>query len=45
MTICRGVIEGELYFSTLDRAPYAHDASIFEIDPWEWSCHGPRTTW
>ncbi len=29
----RDVIEGELYFSTLDRAPYAHDASIFEIDP------------
>jgi FAD/FMN-containing dehydrogenase/Fe-S oxidoreductase len=29
----RGVVEGELYFEPLDRAPYAHDASIHEIDP------------
>jgi FAD/FMN-containing dehydrogenase len=29
----RDVVEGELYFSTLDRAPYAHDASLYEIDP------------
>jgi FAD/FMN-containing dehydrogenase/Fe-S oxidoreductase len=29
----RDVIEGELYFSPLDRAPYAHDASLYEIDP------------
>jgi FAD/FMN-containing dehydrogenase/Fe-S oxidoreductase len=29
----RGLIEGELYFAPLDRAPYAHDASLYEIDP------------
>ena len=29
----RGAIEGELYFKPLDRAPYAHDASLYEIDP------------
>ena len=29
----RGVVEGELYFEPLDRAPYAHDASLYEIDP------------
>ena len=29
----RDVIEGELYFRALDRAPYAHDASLYEIDP------------
>jgi FAD/FMN-containing dehydrogenase/Fe-S oxidoreductase len=29
----RGVIDGELYFEPLDRAPYAHDASLYEIDP------------
>jgi FAD/FMN-containing dehydrogenase/Fe-S oxidoreductase len=29
----RGSIEGELYFEPLDRAPYAHDASLYEIDP------------
>ncbi len=29
----RGVVEGELYFEPLDRAPYAHDASLHEIDP------------
>jgi FAD/FMN-containing dehydrogenase/Fe-S oxidoreductase len=29
----RGLIEGELYFEPLDRAPYAHDASLYEIDP------------
>ncbi len=29
----RDVIEGELYFRPLDRAPYAHDASLYEIDP------------
>jgi FAD/FMN-containing dehydrogenase/Fe-S oxidoreductase len=29
----RGIIEGELYFEPLDRAPHAHDASIYEIDP------------
>jgi len=29
----RGAIEGELYFEPLDRAPYAHDASLYEIDP------------
>src|SRR5579885_832207 len=26
-------MEGELYFAPLERAPYAHDASIYEIDP------------
>src|SRR5262249_54440310 len=29
----RGIIDGELYFEPLDRAPYAHDASLYEIDP------------
>jgi FAD/FMN-containing dehydrogenase/Fe-S oxidoreductase len=29
----RGVIEGELFFEPLDRAPFAHDASLYEIDP------------
>jgi FAD/FMN-containing dehydrogenase/Fe-S oxidoreductase len=29
----RGVIEGELLFEPIERAPYAHDASLFEIDP------------
>lgn len=29
----RGVIEGELLFKPLERANYAHDASIYEIDP------------
>jgi FAD/FMN-containing dehydrogenase len=29
----RGTVEGELYFEPLDRAPYAHDASLYEIDP------------
>ena len=29
----RGIVEGELYFEPLDRAPYAIDASLYEIDP------------
>ena len=29
----RGVVLGDLYFEPLDRAPYAHDASLYEIDP------------
>ena len=29
----RGLVDGELYFEPLDRAPYAHDASLYEIDP------------
>ena len=29
----RDLIDGELYFEPLDRAPYAHDASLYEIDP------------
>ena len=29
----RGTIEGELLFEPLERAPYAHDASLYEIDP------------
>ncbi|WZO98101.1 FAD-linked oxidase C-terminal domain-containing protein [Isosphaeraceae bacterium EP7] len=29
----RGLIAGELRFEAIGRAPYAHDASIFEIDP------------
>jgi FAD/FMN-containing dehydrogenase/Fe-S oxidoreductase len=29
----RGAVDGELYFEPLDRAPYAHDASLYEIDP------------
>jgi FAD/FMN-containing dehydrogenase len=29
----RDVVAGELYFEALDRAPYAHDASLYEIDP------------
>lgn len=29
----RGLIEGELLFETIDRAPYALDASLYEIDP------------
>ncbi len=29
----RGVVQGDLFFEPLDRAPYAHDASLYEIDP------------
>ena len=29
----RGIVAGELYFEPLDRAPFAHDASLYEIDP------------
>jgi FAD/FMN-containing dehydrogenase/Fe-S oxidoreductase len=29
----RGIVLGELYFEPLDRMPYAHDASLYEIDP------------
>jgi FAD/FMN-containing dehydrogenase/Fe-S oxidoreductase len=29
----RGVIEGELLFEPIERAPYAIDASLYEIDP------------
>jgi FAD/FMN-containing dehydrogenase/Fe-S oxidoreductase len=29
----RGVVSGDLNFEPLDRAPYAHDASLYEIDP------------
>src|SRR5262249_27706206 len=29
----RGMVAGELHFEPLDRAPYAHDASLYEIDP------------
>ncbi len=29
----RDVIDGELHFQPLDRAPYAHDASLYEMDP------------
>jgi FAD/FMN-containing dehydrogenase/Fe-S oxidoreductase len=29
----RGLVAGELYFEPLDRAPFAHDASLYEIDP------------
>ena len=29
----RGVIGGELLFEPIERAPYAHDASLYEIDP------------
>jgi FAD/FMN-containing dehydrogenase/Fe-S oxidoreductase len=29
----RGIIEGELLFEPLERAPYARDASLYEIDP------------
>ena len=29
----RGLIEGELLFSPIERAPYALDASLYEIDP------------
>ena len=29
----RGVVLGDLYFEPLDRLPYAHDASLYEIDP------------
>jgi FAD/FMN-containing dehydrogenase/Fe-S oxidoreductase len=29
----RGVILGDLFFEPLDRMPYAHDASLYEIDP------------
>ena len=29
----RGVVLGDLYFEPLDRMPYAHDASLYEIDP------------
>ncbi len=29
----RGLVEGELYFEPLDRAPYAIDSSLYEIDP------------
>lgn len=29
----RGILAGELLFEPLERAPYAHDASLYEIDP------------
>jgi FAD/FMN-containing dehydrogenase/Fe-S oxidoreductase len=29
----RGVIGGELLFEPIERAPYAHDGSLYEIDP------------
>ena len=29
----RGIVLGDLYFEPLDRMPYAHDASLYEIDP------------
>jgi FAD/FMN-containing dehydrogenase/Fe-S oxidoreductase len=29
----RGIVLGDLHFETLDRMPYAHDASLYEIDP------------
>ena len=29
----RGLVAGELYFEPIQRAPYAHDASLYEIDP------------
>jgi FAD/FMN-containing dehydrogenase/Fe-S oxidoreductase len=29
----RGIIEGELLFEPLERAPYAHDAGLYEVDP------------
>ena len=29
----RGLLGGELLFSPIERAPYAHDASLYEIDP------------
>ena len=29
----RGLIDGELLFSPIERAPYALDASLYEIDP------------
>ena len=29
----RGLVEGELHFEPLDRAPYAIDSSLYEIDP------------
>ncbi len=29
----RGLLAGELLFEPLERAPYAHDASLYEIDP------------
>ena len=32
-TICEGSSPASCYFEPLDRAPYAHDASLYEIDP------------
>ena len=29
----RGIFEGELLFNPLERASYAHDASLYEVDP------------
>lgn len=29
----RGLIEGDLLLGTVDRLPYAHDGSLYEIDP------------
>ncbi len=29
----RGILEGDLLFEPIDRASYAHDASLYEIDP------------
>ncbi len=29
----RGILDGELLFEPIERAPYAHDASLYEIDP------------
>lgn len=37
----RDLISGELLFEPIERAPYAHDASLYEIDPLGVVC--PRT--
>ena len=37
----RDLISGELLFEPIERAPYAHDASLYEIDPLGVAC--PRT--
>ena len=37
----RDLISGDLLFEPIERAPYAHDASLYEIDPLGVAC--PRT--
>src|SRR5207248_2743505 len=39
----RDLITGELLFAPIERAPYAHDASLYEIDPLGVACPRDET--